>query len=394
MATDAFLDLQNGFYNAFSQGLGFPVGSPFQMLQPSTPLLSGSQADQALWAYFNNIPPYSLTQNYIASGGNQFFSDYRGLLSALQGAPNTFQQDIGQDCFNAWIQYLPTVTPPPAASQLPQIFLNWAMVYFPAVANIGASDLAQILLDPISSAQMQILAYPAGKQPDWTLGYDALVQQLKNAPSRGFSMSTSTMSSNVSSSWTSGSNSGFFGLWGGSSYTSAQSQQFASSGVSVIASFAHVMTFQSSPGAWYSSSAMADAYSHQSGAPWKSSSTINWGNTFDPTTGNMARFAASLIVADTMSIQVTSQASFSQEDQQTIRNNSGAGLWPFYTQGSSSGSSTDVQFNSSGQMTVTITSQAGVPVVLGCNVLPAAQFVGHGEAAVRALRTLALANAA
>lgn len=27
-----FVDLQNGFYNALSQGLGFPTGSPFQLL--------------------------------------------------------------------------------------------------------------------------------------------------------------------------------------------------------------------------------------------------------------------------------------------------------------------------------------------------------------------------
>jgi len=388
MASTTFQDLQNGFYNAFTLGLGFPAGSPFQILQPSTPLLPGPQADPTLWAYFNNIPPFSLTQNYIASGGNQFFSDYKGMLSALQGTPNTFQQDIGSEAYAAWVQYLPTISPTPAVSQLPQIFFSWAIVFFPAVANVGASDLAQMLLDPITAAQMGILAYPSGKQPDWTLGYDALRTQLSAAPSRAFALSSSTMDSNVSKSWTQGSNSGFFGLWGGSSSTSKESAQFAASGVSVAAAFDHVMTFQASPGPWYSSSAMATAFNHQGGAPWNPKSPINWQNTFG-SDGNMQRFAVNLIVADGMSVQVTSLATFSLDTQEIIKNSSGAGLWPFYSQGSSSGSSTTTSFNQQGNMTVTITSVPGVPVVLGVSVLPVSQFVGHANAA---LETLARVN--
>jgi hypothetical protein len=390
MATTTFTDLQNGFFNAFTTGLGLS-GSSFQLLQPSTPLLSGTQADQALWDYFNNIPPFSLTQNYLASGGNQFFSDYRGLLSALQGTPNTFRQDIGDEAYAAWIQYLPTLSPRPTSSQLAQVFFDWAMVYYPDLASVGASDLAQIALDPITSAQMTILSYPSTARPDWNLGYAALVQQLGNAPSRAFTVSSSTMDSNVSKTWTQGRNSGFFGLWGGSSYESKESSKFAADGVRVSASFDHVMTFQASPGPWYSSAAMGDAYSHQSGLPWKSTSPINWQNTFDSKNGNMARFSINLIVADTMKVQVDSFAKFSSDERQTIRNNSNAGLWPFYTQGGSSGSTTQVNFNDDGQMSVTITSDRGIPVVLGVNVAPVSQYVGHGVVAAQALRTLALA---
>ncbi len=389
MAT-TFTDLQNGFYNAFTTGLGLS-GSSFQLLQPSTPLLSGPQADQALWDYFNNIPPFSLTQNYIASGGNQFFSDYKGLLSALQGTPNSFRQDIGDEAYAGWIQYLPTVSPRPTSSQLSQVFFDWAILYYPEIASVGASDLAQIALDPVTSAQMTILAYPNGSRPDWNLGYAALVQQLNNAPSRAFTVSNSTMNSNVSKTWTQGSNSGFFGLWGGSSYESKESTKFAADGVRVSASFKHVMTFQASPGPWYSSAAMGLAYSKQSGLPWKSGSSINWQNTFDAKTGNMARFAVNLIVADAMAVQVDSFAKFSSEERQTIRNNSSAGMWPFYSQGGSSGSETKVNFNDDGQMTVTIASQPNIPVVLGVNVVPVAQYVGHGVVAAKALRALAKA---
>lgn len=158
MAT--FLDLQNGFYNGFSQGLGFPPGSPFQMIQPAPPIPSGSN-DAALWNYFNNIPPLSLTQNYIVSGGNQFFSDYKAVLSALKAPPSTFATDIGSDCFTAWMAYLNGLPAgqKPSANALPQTFLNWALVNYPDVANVGASDLSALLLDPIGTAQLAMMPY-------------------------------------------------------------------------------------------------------------------------------------------------------------------------------------------------------------------------------------------
>lgn len=384
---NSFLDLQNGFYNGLCQGLGLS-GNTFQILQPSPPLPVGN--DNALWSYFNNIPPFSLTQNYIVSGGNQFFSDYKGLISALQAPPNNFQQDIGNDVYNAWMAYLPAINPPPALNQLPGLFFTWASMYHPAVANIGAADLSAMQLDPISAAGLALMPYQGSpypptppKQPDWSLGYTTLMQQLHNSPSRSFQFSSSTMNKNVSQTWSSGSDSGFFGLWGSSSSTSTFSQQFAASNITISASFAHVLTFGASPGNWYNSSAMGDAYSHQSGLPWKSGSTITWQNTFDTQKGNMARFMTSLIVVDAMNITVNSDATFSSTDQQTIQNNSSAGMWPFYSSGGSSGSNTNVSFDSSGRMTVQINSAAGVPVIIGGNVLPVAQFVGHAVEGAR-----------
>jgi hypothetical protein len=121
---------------------------------------------------------------------------------------------------------------------------------------------------------------------------------------------------------------------------------------------------------------MGEAFSNKSGAPWVKG-PINWGDTFDPKTGNMARFASSIIVASGMFIQVESQAAFSQADQTAIQSSSSAGMWPFYSQNSNSGSNTSVSFNNKGNMTVIITSQPNVPIVLGVNVEPVAAYVGN-----------------
>src|SRR6516225_9642259 len=371
----SFLDLQNGFYNALSQGLGFPPGSAFQMSQPSPPVLNQTQ----LWNYFNLIPPFSLT-NFISSGGNQFFDDYKGLLSALTGAPNTFEQDVGAACNAAWNAYVGTLPLTVTINQFPAIFQRWALTHgYTSVANKGANDLAQMILDPITAAQLAILQYlgTAPTPPNWDQGYDAFTGQLNSAPSRAFNVSSSTMNSNVSNTWCKGSQSAFFGLWSNSSSSSSQSVTFAASGVTLTASFQHVTQFTAVPGQWYSSSATGDAFSHESGPPWVSASSINWQNTFSPTNGNMARFASNIIVISGMFIRVESVATFSQADQTAIHNNSSAGMWPFYSSNSDSGTTTSAAFNNNGNMIVVISSTPGIPIVIGVDVVPIEKYVGN-----------------
>jgi hypothetical protein len=145
-----------------------------------------------------------------------------------------------------------------------------------------------------------------------------------------------------------------------------------------------VLPFNATPGDWYSSSALGLAYNSPNAAPWNPANPINWQKTFGPQ-GNMQRFASNLLVADQMDVTVTSDASYSTLEQTEIRQNSSAGLWPFYSSGGSSGSSTSVSFKSTGEMEVKITSQPNAPIVLGCTVLSAAVYLGHEAEAARTL---------
>jgi hypothetical protein len=381
MAPPTFLNLQNGFYNALTQGLGISPDGGFQLAQPSPPLVPGKTQDQALWNYFNLIPPFTLTNNYVLSPGNQFFSNYSGLLSALHGAPNTFQQDVGPECFKAWNIYANTLPLTVSLNQFPAIFQRWATLNgYISVANKGATDLAAMILDPITAAQLAIMPYSGtapANLPNWDAGYDNLIQMLAVAPSTAFKYDSSTDSSDVRNTWCNGSESIFFGLWSNSSSSSSQSAIFASAAVSLTASFQHVMQFTAVPGSWYSSSAMGDAFSNKSDPPWNPGPQgITWKTTFDPTSGNMARFAGNIVVASGMYMQVESAASYSESDQSAITQASSAGMWPFYSSNSNSGTNTHATFNSKGNMTIIITSQPGVPIVLGVTVVPVAQFVG------------------
>ena len=388
-----FLDLQDGWYNGFLQGMGQSQDS-FQIIQPAPPIASGTAANAIFWAYYNNIPPLSLTQQFMASGGNQFYNDYRALMSALVPSRSVdVEGDIGAANYKKWQMYVLGLATSPTMKQLPTLFRNWAMIFAPDVANIGSSDYAAILLDPIATAQNELTLIYTDMNGlplpfNWSLSYGDMVTQLNASPSRKFSFDSSTMNTDVSTSWSKGSNSGFFGLWGGSSSTSSISQMFASSRVSVSASFDNVLVFTNTPGLWYYSSAMGLAFANKTGNPWSPKSSINWDNTFG-SNGNMQRFAANIIIASGMSVTVTSDATFSTMDQQTITSSGHAGFWPFYSGGGSSSSTNTATFDEQGHMTITTSSIQGVPIVLGVNVLPVGQFVGHSAALANAMSAAA-----
>jgi hypothetical protein len=377
MATPSnFVDLQAGFYNALAQGLGYSNQDPFQVIQPSPPLTAGDDSDALLWAYLNNMPVASLTQNTQFTGGNQYLADYQGVMSALQSAPNNFQSTIGPTCWDAYQTALKDKDVKTGAVA----FRNWALYCDPcsAVATSGASALAAAMLDPIFAAQMNVTPYkPAGTEAvTFSPGYAKMLALLKKAPSRSFEVSASNWKTDVSKTWTQGSTTGFFGLWGGSSSSSSISEKFASGGVSVKASFDNVLPFNATPGDWYSSAAFGMAFNNPDKAPWTPKNPITWDTTFG-NNGNMQRFASSLLIANHMNISVVSAAQYSQDEQTQIQSNQGNGLWPFYCSGNSGGSSTNAAFDKDGRMTVTITSKANVPVVIGCIVLAASQYLGH-----------------
>jgi hypothetical protein len=323
--------------------------------------------------------------NHVLSSGSQFFDNYSALNSALQSAgEKTYETKVPQQIrneFDDFIMNRPTI---PSLSQLPALFRNWAFLKHPSIANTGSSALAAAILDPVTAAQLRLMPYqgdPAAeppipqKQPDWDETFTQLKQQLASGVQRSFNYSQSQASTNVSQSWSHGQSSAFFGLWGSSSSSSSQSVTFSKSDFSVNASFKHVISFSPVPGPWFSSAAMSIAFHNKNKAPWLPGNVVTWDTAFNPASGNLARFIINLVVVDTMNVTVKSQAVFSHDDQTVINNNSGGGLWPFYTGGSSSGAATHFSFDDKGHMNVTITSLPGVPIVLGANVLPVNQFV-------------------
>jgi hypothetical protein len=313
-------------------------------------------------------------------------------MGALQPGVNIdFAGDIGSAANTAWEKFLANLSNPPAVTQLPSLFFSWAFTHgFSSVAAKGASDLSAMLLEPIFRAQLALTPYlsipgvSTGKPPDWSIGYSDLANQLAGAPSKSAHLNNLQSQSDVSSTWTAGHSAVHFLLWNDhSSTTSSISERFASAGVKIDATFDHALSFVPVPGAWYESRAFSLAFDNPSGAPWDPTDTeITWANTFGPT-GNMLRFASSLIVVSGMNIEITSGTQFSSSDRTTIENNQGHGFWPFYKNNSSSVVDTTTHFEQNNVLTYTQTSPPNVPILIGRTVLTAGQFLGFEALARR-----------
>lgn len=379
----SFQDLQNGLYNFIQDMLGLTNANNLQLIQPGVSLPSGT-TNATVWSFMNEIPLLSSSESGF--DGDQFFSDYEALMSALQPSVNiNLESDIGSAAYNAWQSYLGNLSTAPNPTQQPSMFFNWAFNHgFYSVAAKGSSDLSAMLLEPIYRAQLALQPYVAiqgvspGKPPDWSLGYTDLVSQLAGGESKTGSISNLQSNSNISGSWAAGGSSGGFLLWGGgsSSSNSSISANFASQAINFSGSIAHTLTFVPVPGVWYDSAALGLAYATQNGSPWNpTDSEVTWAKMFGPS-GDMQRFASGLIVVSGMNFQATSTYEFSATEQTTINQNSNLGLWPFYSSSSSSSITTTHSFNNSGQLTVTAGSPPNVPIVIGRTILPVSEYVG------------------
>ena len=372
--------MQAKWYNTIVAALGADPQA-FQLLQPSTPL--GNTSD-LLWAYFNNLPPFSLNSHFSVSGGNRFYDDYRAVVSQLiSQTMQTFNKDVG-DSLSAWKTYISTVSPIPKPTELPEIFRSWALINAPQVAEKGASDLAAAINDPVFRANMAVANQTGfiNGVPNYSQTIADLRGLLPQAEAREINFDSSVASSDLTNTWANGKVSGFYDMFTGkaSSSYSALTARAASSKLTVKGTLKHVLTFSADPGAWYDSSALAAAYGTPDNTMWQHG-TPNWNTTFGPN-GNMRFFTSSLIVVDGIDLTITSAASYSAEEQKEIRANVEMGIWPFFSLGASGGYTHEESFSADGTMTIHITNAEGNPLVFGANVLPAQRFIrGGGQVA-------------
>ena len=173
-----------------------------------------------------------------------------------------------------------------------------------------------------------------------------------------------------------GIDSNFFGLWGGSNSTSAISNKFAASNVTVTASFRAYAEWPSVPGSWYDSSTLNMANTNSSSPPWPSAGDPGW-NDFFGAQGSLLRVIASLMVVDGMDVVLTSDANFSDIDKQEITDNAMRGIWPWFTPTSGSTSIT-FSFDEANALVAHTITQLGTPIVIGANVLDIGRYLGHG----------------
>jgi hypothetical protein len=373
-----FEDVVAGYYNALITGLGLS-GSGVQLVQ-STIIPSD---DASLWAFLDQLPPTSLYRNSGEPAEGSFFGTYEEILASLQiPSKNRFLDAVGQEIVDEFARFLPTRPgKPPQANTYPAMFRNWALLHHPAVAIPGTTALAGMLLEPLGAATVALLGYQdqttqplrPGRPPDWDESYDELAASLKASPTREFSVTTATIVSDITNTWTDGMVGNHAGLWGSGSPASEQAERFATSEFQLLVSIGHVLLFRPVPGSWYSSAALDIAYSNPETPPWASSPPLDWNTAFG-TNGVLRNIASSLIIADSFQATIQSAGPYSQDDQQIILSNQPSGIWPLYM---TANTETACSFTQDGALEIRIDTEPGVPVLIGIVATSIQRYLGH-----------------
>jgi hypothetical protein len=288
-----------------------------------------------------------------------------------------FRQDLG-DCYQSWMTYVSGLSPTPRPSDLPDVFFSWATIHCPGSASRGRNDLEAMLDDPIALAQQAVLDRSRfiNGVPDFGASIEDLRDAVAQAPSASFFLDSATQKADTSTSWAGGEVGGFWDFFhgGGSADWSETQAKAVASQLTISVAFQHALSFPAEPGTWYSSAALASAYTTRDNTLWKPGATPNWASTFGPE-GNMQRFLTELIVVDGISTTMTSAAGYTSTEEKEIKSDAEAGIFPLFFAEASGGVTSSVSFDDEGSMTVTSTSPAGNPVVLGAVVASAAALL-------------------
>jgi hypothetical protein len=373
-AKQAMITLYQQWYNALVSGLRLDPAT-FQLLQPNTPL--GDTSDQ-LWAYYNSIPPKSLVNNFQLNSINRLYDNYRAVVNVLiSQSGDAFRRDLA-DCYAPWMTYVTGLAPAPRPSDLPDVFFSWATIHCPGAASKGRNDLEAMLDDPIALAQQAVLdrSQFINGVPNFGATIEDLRDAVPQAPSASFHFDSETQSADTSASWAKDEIGGIWDFFsGGGSASWSEIQTKAAAGRTTISvAFQHALSFPAEPGNWYSSAALSAAHATKDNTLWKAGVTPNWDSTFGPA-GNMQRFLTELIVVDGINLTMTSDAGYTGGEEEEIKGEAEAGIFPLFFAEAARSANSAVSFDDTGAMTVTSTSPAGNPVVLGAIVRSAAELL-------------------
>jgi len=367
LPSDAVTAITDAWYNQLSASLQLSVKN-FQLLQPA----AIPNDDESLWAYFNSVPPATLKYNYWYYNQPTFFDQYAAIVNQLTFPDSAFKKDIGDDNYTNWNDYLDSLPVPPPANTLPLIWFQWAMINAPSVANIGRSDLSQQFL--FTCGQAALLPYQGtdAKPADFAPSFANLVATLQVSSSASFSFNSANDNPDVSNSWVPGYDPNFFGLWTGSWSGFGISKKFALSKISISIQFDHFAVLPITLGPWYNSSLLHVALVSDSTPPW--ANAADWNKYFGKH-GTFNYANGSVIAADGISLTLTADAAFTDEELSVIEAQIGMGYWPIYGMQQSSAITNTVTAEP-GKLTIQMQSAPGNPVLLGMNVFGIRQYLG------------------
>ncbi|HEX6427104.1 MAG TPA: hypothetical protein VF008_05435 [Niastella sp.] len=367
LSCDSVTGIMDAWYNQLCDSLNLS-NDHFQLLQP----VAIPDNNESLWTYINCVPPKTLKYNHWYYNQPTFFSQYAAIVKQLQFPESSFEKDIGKAVYTKWNSYLKGLPQPPPENTLPTLWFQWALMNAPSVANIGRTDLSCQVL--IKSGQAALAPYQGtnAKAPDFLPSLSDLTTTLQASPSADFLFDSKDSNPDVSKSWVPGIDPNFFGIWTGSWCGYRLNKKMALSAISVSVRFEHFSVVTITPGAWYNSGLLHLALASKSVPPWDTNT--GW-DTYFGTDGTLNYAIGSVLAVDGLSLTLTSDADFTNEEQSVIKSQVEMGYWPIYCPQKSAVITNDISFEP-GKMTITCQSKPGNPILMGNNVFTISQYLG------------------
>ncbi|WP_247731283.1 hypothetical protein [Halovivax limisalsi] len=369
-AADPLEQLQNKWYNALTTGLELDEQS-FQIVEASEPI----EATADLWATADGIPPESTTQVFTQSGYDSFYDLYRNrLLYSLKPDETDWTEYVTEDDVKSWKQYQqkhrhayfkdPVTT-----------FERWATLNLVGSTQTNAVEAFRQTMQtsPIMTA-LQSLRNPHYYEngdadsgtPKYSDTYDEIRSKLADGSSYSFTFDSEEQSGSTKDCWSS-SGKDILGLIVDRHSEHHLSKTFSESRVQANASFDSVVTVPITAGGWYNAAALELALKHEESVWRTGDGYATWDELFGDD-GAMQRLVTDLVVTAGVDVTITSDASYSAEQQSEIKDYEKKGLWPFYRTSSSDRVKTSTSFDAQGHMEVHFQSPSDVPLLLGVNV--------------------------
>jgi len=360
----------------------------------------GDTSDK-IWAYFDSVPPKTLTRKFAPAQTDSFATTYGAVINNLNPQNQDDMQNLLKDKYVDWEKY--TKNPDNLPNPLPTTdggevdyqkvrldqFQRWALTAGLETSTIKAGTTLIKQTDVVSTAITKWTS--ANGDYAYTATQKGLTDALQKGQSKTVSMNSEKESSDTSHAWASGSVSGFYDFFSGSAGGSWDkfTQKISKAGLEIQVSFDKVATLTGGPyqnnaptnptlsqyKPWFDSAALQTAKENDNNKVWKHGAPT-WEQTFGAN-GNLKRAATALIVVDGVDVTLTSDVSVSSQQSESVKAAAKAGFWPFFSVSGQGGWSHEVQKADDGGLKIHSTSKSGNPQVLGVLVQPIDAVIGN-----------------
>ncbi|WP_456787719.1 hypothetical protein [Cellulomonas sp. P5_C5] len=376
-------DLNAGWYNVVAQALDLDP-TTFQLAQGTLGLQTSDSS--GLFLIGDAVPPSASVAHFDSAGLSRRSSAFQQLLGALLPETGSDLAVFLKDQYAGWITYRTAFWKDNPTSTLTQeqLFAQWAnrtldprtakqaITTYALAAN---SQLYQALDALTATAGRQSFVSSAGTTytlPIYSATSAGATAAINGGASATIAFDSSTMNTTLSHTTAQGSASGFYDIFSAGAGTSFDQLNTTAAGSewTIEGTIGKYATLASEPGSWFTSGELTRAYNAKNDfTVWDQNANAGtWDSFFAQPAGALARRVSQLVLVSDYSITVTSHATYSQSDAETISAHASFGIWPFFSAEASGTQTTQVTLNSDSTLKVTHTLPKGLIQIWGVTV--------------------------